>query len=386
MKPINILMLSASLSLTGTHRILHDLVSGLDHQKFNISIAFKPEFSGPGNDLLASFSDQGFSVYALGGQKLFGMQGFLQLYQVIRRNKIDIIHCWDDLVIIARFLKLFTRCHVIESHGNPVMSKGSLSYYLLNKLSSILLDGVIFQSEGIMKSYENTKVIFLKRIKKSVIHNCINAKTINKTTYNRSEIKKRFGVDDRTIVLTNIGYFNEQKAQELLIQSIKIVVDRILQVKLIIVGWGPLENKLRELVKTLKIEDNVIFAGKRQHEEVFEILSITDLFVLSSLWEGFGLVIGEAMAMGKPVVATETDGSQVLVVENETGLLVPPGDPRALAAAIISLIRDPERRAKMGELGRIRVTTLFSPEKFIQAHESFYTKILNRGTDKNGTK
>jgi len=371
-------MLSASLSFTGTHRILYDLVSGIDREKFNVSIAFKPEFSGPGNDLLASFSDQGFSVYALRGRRLFDMKGLLQLYQIILRNEIDIIHCWDELVLIARFLKLFTGCHVIESHGNPVMSKGSLSYYLVNKLSSLLLDGVIFQSEGVRKSYENTKVIFLKGIKKSVIHNCINAKTINKITSNWSEIKKKLGVDDRTIVLTNIGYFNEQKAQEFLIQSIKIVVDRIPQVKLIIVGWGPLEKKLRELVKKLKIEGNVIFAGKRQHEEVFEILSITDLFVLSSLWEGFGLVIGEAMAMGKPVVATETDGSQVLVVENETGLLVPPGDLRALAVAIISLIRDPERRVKMGELGRIRVTTLFSPEKFIQAHESFYQDILER--------
>jgi glycosyltransferase involved in cell wall biosynthesis len=145
---------------------------------------------------------------------------------------------------------------------------------------------------------------------------------------------------------------------------------------LFLVGWGPLETTLRMKARELGIADNIIFAGKCQQDRVFEILSITDIFVLSSLWEGFGLVLGEAMAMAKPVVCTKTDGSQVVVKHNETGIIVPPKDPRALADAVINLIGDPDRARKMGELGKERVAALFSPERFIQEHEAFYREII----------
>jgi len=82
------------------------------------------------------------------------------------------------------------------------------------------------------------------------------------------------------------------------------------------------------------------------------------------------------MAMGKPVVSTRTDGSEVLITENETGIIVPPKDPRRMADAVVNLINDPPRMKKMGELGRERVSRYFTPEKFGVEHEEFYRKIL----------
>jgi len=173
-----------------------------------------------------------------------------------------------------------------------------------------------------------------------------------------------------------VGYFNEQKGHKYLLEAMKIILDEIPQVKLVLVGWGVLENKLRMKAKELEIDENIIFAGKCRRDAVFEILSITDIFVLSSLWEGFGLVLGEAMAMAKPVVCTETDGSKLVVQHNETGLIVPPKSPHDLADAVTYLVRSPERRQRMGLLGKKRISTLFPPDKFICQHEAFYKKVL----------
>jgi glycosyltransferase involved in cell wall biosynthesis len=137
-----------------------------------------------------------------------------------------------------------------------------------------------------------------------------------------------------------------------------------------------LEANLRTQASELEIESNVIFAGKCQRNTVFEILSITDVFVLSSLWEGFGMVLAEAMAMEKPVVTTNTDGSQVLVEHNINGLVVQPRNPHLFSDALMNLIISPERRRKMGELGKKKISNFFSVDMYIQKHEDFYKKVI----------
>jgi glycosyltransferase involved in cell wall biosynthesis len=240
----------------------------------------------------------------------------------------------------------------------------------------LLIDGVIFCTRGVKESYEKTKTIFLQRKKIALITNCIKVNGGKESELYHKKIRKDWKINEDEKILTNVGYFNKQKGQIYLLDSMKNVLSELPQVKLFLVGWGPLETTLRMKARELGIADNIIFAGKCQQDRVFEILSITDIFVLSSLWEGFGLVLGEAMAMAKPVVCTKTDGSQVVVKHNETGIIVPPKDPRALADAVIDLIGDPDRARKMGELGKERVAALFSPERFIQEHEAFYREII----------
>ena len=140
--------------------------------------------------------------------------------------------------------------------------------------------------------------------------------------------------------------------------------------QLLIVGEGPARESLEALSCQLGLSDCTVFAGARR--DIPRILPLLDLFVLPSLYEGFGIAILEAMAAGKPVVATAVGGIPEFVVPGETGLLVEAGNAAALADAIRSLLRDPERARQMGIQGRARVLAAFQMSTVIRRHEQVY--------------
>jgi glycosyltransferase involved in cell wall biosynthesis len=374
---VKVTMLIAGLGLSGTPRIMMDIIENISRERYEISVAYKPEYPGFEDELLIPLKILGVQTIPLSGENLFSIGGIVNLYNHLNRNAIQIVHCWDALGMSARILKWFTHIRVVESFGNPVTSKGSFLYYWVNKLTSAFLDGVIFESEGVDKSFKQSDVlIFGNKLKTKVIHNCINFNKSGKKQYPLDIIRSRWHLDNSDVILTNVGIFNEQKAQIYLLQAMEIIIKEIPHAKLMLIGWGPKEKELKTFVNKMGLQNHVIFTGKLLHEDVFKVLAITDVFVLSSLWEGFGIVMGEAMAMGKPVVATRTDGSELLIVDNETGLLVPPGDCRSLAGEVIELLKNPFRMQRMGERGQQRIQTFFTPEIFIQRHESFYNEIL----------
>jgi glycosyltransferase involved in cell wall biosynthesis len=146
--------------------------------------------------------------------------------------------------------------------------------------------------------------------------------------------------------------------------------------QLLIVGEGPALKQLQDFSAGLGIAPWVVFAGMRR--DVSEILPLFDLFVLPSLSEGFGIAIVEAMAAGRPVVATAVGGIPEVVIHGDTGLLAPPGDPVALAAAIDRLLSHPEQARLMGARGRERVRAKFSIESVVRRHEELYGACVKR--------
>ncbi len=142
----------------------------------------------------------------------------------------------------------------------------------------------------------------------------------------------------------------------------------------VIVGDGPDRPALEGEVRRLGLASVVRLAGERN--DVAQLLAASDVFVLSSRSEGLPLSILEAMAAGLPVVATNVGGVPELVLEGETGLLVPPGDPHSLAGALERLLDDSELRGRMGAAGRIRVEERFDLVSTRQAHLDLYSSLL----------
>jgi glycosyltransferase involved in cell wall biosynthesis len=144
--------------------------------------------------------------------------------------------------------------------------------------------------------------------------------------------------------------------------------------RFIIAGEGKLTEAMRELVKELGLERETFFIGRA--EQVAELLAATDVCVLSSKAEGFSNSILEYMAAARPVVVTDVGGAREAAIEKETGFIVPPGDPEAMASRIVELLSQPDLARAMGERGRERVEQEFSCRAQLERTENLYDKLL----------
>lgn len=376
---IKILIFSAGM-ITGAFRVMMDILQYIDKKKFEIIVAYKPEYGQWDTYEKDAVKTLGIKLVPLRGKALFDPRGFIDLWKILHQEKIDILHSMDVLGVPARIIGKLAKVKIVEQIQNPpskLISQISVKHYLINKATSVLVDGFIACSHEIMSRYHETKAIYLKGRHLAVVHNCVEVPNFEISAEKIVQIRKEYDLRDREEILTNIGYFNEQKAQTDLLQAFKQVVVRRSDVRLFIIGWGPLEKKLMHLTKQLTLQDKVIFTGRLNRQQVFEILSITDLFVLSSHWEGFGIVLAEAMALGKPVISTDTDGSREVVQNGRTGVIVPTEDPLSLGEGILRLLDNPDLMLQMGEEGLKRVKKLFNCEQFAEGYERFYETVFS---------
>ena len=376
---IHVLIYSHGI-ISGAFRMMMDILENIDRNKFRFSVAYKPEYSEWGTYETDCIRKTGAQIIPLRGKRLFDFRGFIDLWKALHKEKIDILHCWDVLGIPGRIIGKLARVKVVESLANPppeLIFEISLKHYFINKMTSVFVDGFIACSKEIVRRYQEQKPVFLKAKVVSAVYNCVRVPELNMSTENISRIRRQYGLNSSDRVLTNIGYFNVQKAQNDLLYAFKNVVGKKSDARLFIIGWGTLEKDLKDLTANLGLTDRVIFTGKLARPQVFEILSITDLFVLSSHWEGFGIVLTEAMALRKPVVSTDTDGSREVIENGKTGILVPTKNPPALAQAILALLEKPDLMAQMGEEGFRRLNELFNCEQYIKGYEDFYKAVLS---------
>lgn len=180
-----------------------------------------------------------------------------------------------------------------------------------------------------------------------------------------------FAVDDYLVGI--VAHLADHKGHQYLIQATKILKQQAPKIKTIIVGEGPLSMELDRQAKELDVEDIIFFLGFRK--DIPKILSSLDLFVLSSHLEGMGSSILDAMASRLPVVATKVGGIPEVVINGETGLLVPPRNPSALARAILMLYSDKTLASRLGQKGYELVHRKFSAEAMADKVVRLYEKI-----------
>jgi len=179
---------------------------------------------------------------------------------------------------------------------------------------------------------------------------------------------------DRLIVVT-VGRLTRQKGYPHLLQALALVPPDKRPLTLI-AGDGPDRDQLEAMIKVNLLTKDVLLLGNRR--DVPNLLAASDLFVLSSLWEGLPLVLLEAAASGLPAVVTDVGGNAEVVKDGESGLLVLPGDEKGLATAISSLLADPAKRSRMGGEARRQYDRHYNLSSFISAHERCYESLVNQ--------
>ncbi len=203
---------------------------------------------------------------------------------------------------------------------------------------------------------------------KAIVPNCIPVENYRGSLADRARWREKERFDRDAILFTCVGRLEPQKNPMLLVQAFAALNNP--RIHLIMLGEGSLREQLAAYIREHGLERRVHLLGKRN--EVPECLAASDVFVLSSNWEGNPLAVMEAMAAGLPVVGTAVGGVPELVESGEQGILVPPGDCAAFTDAIQTLLNDPEKRTAMANAARARATAAFNVERMAQGYESIY--------------
>jgi glycosyltransferase involved in cell wall biosynthesis len=374
---VKLLFVIDNLEFGGGERVFTQLINGLSSEHYEICLA-----SNPGRDLYQSLINKEVCCIPLDFSKRVNPSLIFKLIKIIKDKKIDIVHGQGARAefyarIAARLAGgtkyVSTIAMPVEGYDIGLLRKSI--YFVLDRATERYVDRFIVVSDVL----ENTLIIkhHIPPEKVTKIYNGIEiAHYDSKTTAShRIRIRDGLGVNKDDILLGALGRMVWQKGFEFLIKCIQDVVKAHREIKVIIVGEGLLKKDLENLCRQLKVEDKTIFAGFRS--DIKEILSAVDIVVIPSLLEGFPMLTLEAMAMAKPIVATRIDGITEQITDGVEGILVPPREPIALAAAINRIIENKEFARSLGLAARKRVEKEFTVEKMINETENVYHSLLD---------
>ena len=187
------------------------------------------------------------------------------------------------------------------------------------------------------------------------------------------EVRRELGVADDEVLIGSGVVLSKQKGITYLLEAAKDVLDKTPRARFAVAGDGPLRAELEAKAKRLGLGDRFLFLGYRS--DMPRVISALDVYVLPSLWEGLPLALLEAMAMGKPIVATRAGGNPEIVQDGVNGYVVPPKDVGALGRALIRVCGDDSFRQRVRGLNRDKFEAKFSLRAMVRAHEELYVDV-----------
>lgn len=334
--------------------------------------------------IVAEFQKAGATIRLLNMDRKSGFLRFvLRLRKEIRIVKPDIVHVQymapGALPIVAARLA-GVRTIFATVHQPYTKSHGRLAKLFL-KTASLLTTRFIAVSQNAEKSWFGTCSLFdeSKPLKLQprhfTIHNAIDIGRINKSVSEVSvtDLKSQLAIPAGIPVIGAVSRLRQEKGIDILLEAFTLLIRSGEKAHLLLVGSGPDEKKLKDIVQADELNSSVTFYGEAEWERAMQLMSLLDIVVIPSRFEGFGLTAAEAMAAGKPVVASDTSGLKEVVINDETGILFPVDEAQALKIALERLIREPNLRERLGNAGRERVISNFSLELFSKKIKALYS-------------
>jgi glycosyltransferase involved in cell wall biosynthesis len=368
------------LEATGAGTASHvcDLLLNIDTARFDVSFAYSPLRSDERfSRTLQHISRRGIPIYEIPMQRniclLEDARSLWKLYRLIRSQQFDIVHGHSSKAgFLARLAakladnRIFTvySPHAISILVNP-------RYWYLERFAGFFTDMVL----GVSRSevHELARYRFVPRAKLHYATAGINLSAYT-GPFGGAQLRRRIGVNDGTLLIGTAGRITAQKDPATFLEMAAALLARGIRVHFAWAGDGDLRSTSEKLALRLGIDRCVTFLGNCLDLRSF--LDAVDIFALTSRYESFGYVTCEAMAMRKPVVATNVSGSNELVVNGMTGLLVDVADPEAFAAAIQRLAADHELRRSMGTAGQVRARKLYDLKRMVRDIEQVYRDLF----------
>ena len=390
MKPATILYPHSSDELYGSDMVLLHLVKRLNRDVFRPYVLLPTDLPYEGN-LSRSLSQTGIAHESLampvlrrryfslrGGPRFAGylVRGTRSVMAIARRENAALIHSntsavWGGALAASR-LHLPHVWHVHELITDPNLVRRLIAG-MINRYST----RVVAISEAVAAHLLADAPALAGRI--SVIYDAVDADRFSPAV-DGSVLRAAWGATPQDVLTGVVGRISAWKGQAFFLRAFARALRSQPALKAVIVGdVAPGENwrkdELHSLAAELGVAQRVVWAG--YHEDAPEVMDALDILALPSIRpEPFGMVVIEAMASGKPVIATAHGGPLESVVDGETGLLVSPDDPEEMAAALVRLSENRGLRAEMGANGRHRAIDVFGFQQHVQAFQNLYRELL----------
>jgi glycosyltransferase involved in cell wall biosynthesis len=301
-------------------------------------------------------------------------RGLVRLARLVRRWRPDVVH--SHMVhanLMARVLRLVAPVPALVSTIHNVYEGGRMrmaAYRLTNRL----VDHMTIVSQAAFDRFTGEKIVPAEMLR--VVPNGVDTGRFRGLPPGtREAVRRSLGLENQLVWLA-VGRFEVAKDYPTMLRAFAAVQAQEPQAVLVLVGRGSLQAETEALGRELGLT-GIRFAGVRS--DVPEVMSAADAYVMSSAWEGMPMVLLEAAAAGLPIVATRVGGNHEVVLHEASGLLVPPSDHPALAAAMLRLSRMPEpERRRMGERGREHIREHYDLARVAERWEALYREVLAR--------
>jgi len=365
-----VLILIKGLGLGGAERLIVDSLPYLSRDQFDYEFAYMLPWK---DFLVPTITKAGFPVHCLNMQKTWHFPSMLRrLQKLIREGRFDLIHA--DLPVTGVLARLMGR-----RFGIPVIyTEHNLQerYHPLTRRANALTFGwndcVLAVSEEVAASINRFGLGRKTNLK--TLLNGVPVEQVRAEAGNVNGLREELSIPPNHLIVGTVAVFRRQKRLQDWLEVASRVTKQQRNVTFLLVGHGPEESMLRSRIRELKIEDRVLMPGFRPDGR--RVMALMDIFLMTSEFEGLPMALLEAMALGKPVVATAVGGIPEVVKNGDEGFLTLVGAGDELAGCTTKLLIDPQLRQRMGERGAAKVEERFHIKHRVKFIEALYLEIL----------
>ena len=360
-------------------------VEGLAGKKdYRVSLVTGPAL-GPEGSLIERAKKSGIDLVELPLLRReinpgFDLVAFRKLLRYFRQEKPVIVHTHSSKAgilgrLAARMAKVPIIVHTV--HGMPFHRyQGPFQntlYRMLERFCARFTDRIVTVAQAMTDQAVRSGIAspgkFVKILSGMEVESFLNAG-------GRDTVRKQYGFSEKEFVIGTIARLFHLKGHEYIMEAAPAVLNRYPNVKFFFIGDGILKEQLENLADDLDIRGHFTFAGLTEPSRIPDMIQAMDLLVHTSLREGLARVLPQGLISGKPVISYDIDGAREVVIEGETGFLVPPESTSQLSEAILKILKDPEGAKKMGRRGRELYTRAFSKEVMVDRIDKLYRELF----------
>ncbi len=370
---VKVLYVIGTLDVGGTERQLVELAGRLDRSRFEPVVCCLTA-----RGVLADALERaGVRVHVAGyhGLTIANLRALARFLRIVRAERPGVVHgflFWA--YVLGAFAARVSRVPAVVASRRSLshFKAGTPHYRLLERVANRLTDLVVANSEAVRRDAIDTERLPPEKVR--VVYNGLDLDSYRGAP--DPATRRALDIPDQAPVVLVVANFIAYKAHQDFMEAWAPIVRTTPGAVAVLVGEGPTRSDIEALARELGIEHAVRFAGRRM--DVPDLLAASDLLVHPSLQEGFSNAILEAMAAGKPVVATAVGGNVEAVVDGQTGFLVPPADAPALTDAVRRVLCDADLRRTLGEAARDRAARLYDVRRMVAEYEQLYDEVWQR--------